>query len=157
MDNESNDQSQAWTTLFSSHTWDSFVNNGSKVVGYSQKHGKRVSRININDRLFCYVVGRCVWTAALTVVSRPFTDSTPLFEEGVDPYSLRLEVKPIVLRDLFKGVRIDNVWSELGITKNQLRTEKGWAYRARLVTGPLPLTTGDARVLLEHLSSRVGR
>ena len=143
-----------WLHLYSPSTWDRFLKHGANTTGFLVQHAKRVARIQDGDYFVCYLVKKLAWCGVLQVQGAPFVDAEPIFESGVDPYSLRLKVKPIVVLPPERAISVDELWGELARTRNADRSRNGWAYRARLVTSPLPIDQADGEVLVRALMMR---
>lgn len=140
-----------WTSLFTPTTWGRFLKSGGHIMGYASRHEGRVKRLAVDDILVCYIVRACKWSGILRVKSAPFFDNKPIFEDGVDQFSLRIQVEPITLLEEASAVGVDELWNLLNRTKNADKSRKGWAYRARLINGPLPIDEQDGRVLYDAL------
>jgi hypothetical protein len=143
-----------WLHLFSPYTWDRFCRHGAHTTGFLVQHEKRVQRIQVGDYFVCYLVKKLAWCGVLQVKGRPFHDAAPIFEDGIDPYSLRLKVEPVVVLTSATAISVDELWSQLSRTRDAKRDRSGWAYRARLVTSPLEIEQKDGETLVDALLRR---
>ena len=69
----------------------------------------------------------------LEVVSEAFEISAPIFSDENDPFSIRFQVKPIVLLDFEYALPIEEpaLWSNLSFTKSLIVGSVGWAHAQR--------------------------
>ena len=67
----------------------------------------------------CYLVKLSRWCGALEVESDAFEDTTPIFADTNDPFSIRFKVKPQILLDFENAIPIEQpeLWNSLSFTK----------------------------------------
>ena len=105
--------------LFTDDTFNKFLKSNRTISGFKPRQEYLAKRVSIGDRFLCYMVGKSCWVAILEVMSDYFFDSTPIFIEQDDPYTLRFNVKPIVILDPKYYIPFRNplVWDALSFTK----------------------------------------
>ena len=143
-----------WLCLFRPDTWNRFRKHGARTIGFLERHERRVRQIIPGDILICYVVKSMSWCGAFEVTRPVFNDASPIFEDGIDPYRLRLMLSPLAVLSLDEGISVNELWNDLSRTRNADRNRQGWAYRARLVTSPLPIDIADGKTLVAALVAR---
>jgi predicted RNA-binding protein len=83
-----------WLDLFTGTTWDEFQAAGGDVSGFREPRWRIVRQINPGDYLLCYMTGISRWIGVLEVVSEPFRESVPIWNDEIFP--CRVRVRPIV-------------------------------------------------------------
>ena len=86
-------QPNYWLDLFTSRTWQEFLEAGGRVSGFREGRWKMVQQIKPGDILLCYLTGISRFIGILEVVSEPFQDKTPIWQQ--DPFPARVKVKMI--------------------------------------------------------------
>jgi predicted RNA-binding protein len=84
-----------WIDLFTGTTWREFLDAGAKVSGFREKQWKTVQKINRGDYLLCYLVRIKRFVGILQVISEPFKDNTPIWQE--DPFAARVRVATVTM------------------------------------------------------------
>lgn len=135
-----------YTYLFSPETFESFTRSDRTLAGVRKNQEQAARRLQVGDRLICYVtkVGR--WAGVLEVTSPVFEDSTPRFVPSDDPFVIRFNVDAQVWLPIEKCVPIKEkiVWDTLSFTKvNNPTPGMGW--------------TGVVRRSLNRLKDEDGR
>ncbi|MDW8242186.1 MAG: hypothetical protein RMJ88_03145 [Thermogemmata sp.] len=120
--------------LFSPETYESFTRSDRTIAGVRKHQAKTAQRLQLGDRLVCYVtkVGR--WAGILEVKSPAFEDSTPLFMPSGDPFIIRFKVLTHVWLPIEKCVPIKEhiVWNQLSFTKAaDIATRRTWNFVVR--------------------------
>lgn len=130
--------------LFSPSTWQSFREHESVVTGFSPRQRTSAKRIKQGDILLCYLVGLSRWSGALLVKSGPYDDDTPIFGDP-DPFTVRFIVEPLHLFDDEHALPIflDELWSNLTLTRETEKGTSGWAAGLRGSLRSLPQCDGD--------------
>ena len=105
---------------------------------------------------FAILVKLSRWCGVLEVVGSAFEDTAPIFAEDNDPYTIRFNVRPLVMLDFDEAVPISQLWSRLSFTKNLVEGSVGWAQSAKLRQTLLHIGKEDgdliARVLQDQAS-----
>ena len=83
-----------WLDSFTVKTWQEFINAGAGVSGFPEKRWKTVQQIKPGDYLLCYLIGIVRFVGILEVISQPFKDKSPIWEDN--DYPCRLKVKLVV-------------------------------------------------------------
>jgi hypothetical protein len=87
-----------WLDLFTPYTWQRFREHGATISGFRPRQRKAAyERVTRGDILICYLVKLSRWCGALEVESDAFEDTTPIFADTNDPFSIRFKVKPQIL------------------------------------------------------------
>lgn len=118
-----------YTYLFSPETFEFFARSDRTVAGVRKNQEQAARRLQVGDRLICYVtrVGR--WAGVLELRSSVFEDPTPRFVVADDPFVIRFKVDTHVWLPIEKSVPIKEkvVWEVLSFTKlRNATTEMGW-------------------------------
>lgn len=141
--------------VFSPLTYEKFSNSAKDVAGFSERHRKAAGRVNIGDKLLCYMTKLSRWVGVLEVQSEPFTDNTPRFVEADDPYVLRFQVRPIVWlpKDQTVPIREGDVWGSLSFTKDVSSETPYWTGKLR--TPLIEIDQADGSFLERRLLAQV--
>ncbi len=118
-----------YTYLYSPETYESFTRSDRTLAGVRKNQEKAAKRLQVGDRLICYLtkVGR--WAGVLEVTSAVFEDSTPRFVPSDDPFVIRFKVDTKVWLPIEKCVPIKEriVWDILSFTNvNHTTSGMGW-------------------------------
>ena len=90
-----------WLDIFTAATLKEFREAGAHTSGFPERQQNTVNKVQPGDIFLCYVTGVSRWVGALEVVG-PSDDDRPIWSSGT--YPVRLEVKPLILRDPEDGV-----------------------------------------------------
>lgn len=85
-----------WTDLFTPETYEAFTRSDRTISGFRESQRSASEKLQVGDRLICYMVQMSRWIGVLEVLGRPFTDNTPIFVPDEDPFVVRFEVKAAV-------------------------------------------------------------
>ena len=143
-----------WLDLFTPYTWTRFRDHGATISGFRPRQRRTAyERIKPGNYLLCYLVKLSRWSGVLEVVSEAFEDSAPIFSDENDPFSIRFQVKPIVLLDFEYALPIEEpaLWSNLSFTKSLIVGSVGWAQRAKMRQSLLQIGADDGAVLTKGL------
>ncbi|HBH12935.1 MAG TPA: hypothetical protein DDX29_07455 [Clostridiales bacterium] len=118
--------------LFSPITYEAFLSSPRDLTGFRIRQLKAARRIEIGDKLICYLTKLSRWFGVLEVSSEVFQDDTPRFYESDDPFIVRFKVKPISILEKEKAIPIKEpiVWDKLTFTREIPKHGSQW-------TGPL--------------------
>ena len=117
-----------YTDLFSPETYLAFTNSDRTISGFRKRQKSFVERLNVGDKLICYVTRISRWIGVLEVTSKWFEDDKPIFVNENDPFVMRVNVKPLVWLPLDKSIPIheDFIWNELTYTKGLPKNSTHW-------------------------------
>lgn len=143
-----------YTYLFSPETFESFTRSDRTLAGVRKNQEQAARRLQVGDRLICYVtkVGR--WAGVLEVTSPVFEDSTPRFVPSDDPFVIRFKIDTRVWLPIEKCVPIKEpvVWQSLSFTKSgPANSSLGWTGVVRRSLNRLKEEDG---ICLEQLLER---
>lgn len=132
--------------LFSPETYQAFTNSDRTISGFSPKQETVAKKINVGDKLICYVTKISRFVGVLEICSKYFIDDKPIFYKEGDPYILRFKVKTLVWLPLEKSVPIMHpiLWDNLSITGGS----KSWM---GLIRGSLQRFYNDDAEYLEKI------
>jgi predicted RNA-binding protein len=141
--------------LFSPETFDAFVRSGCTVSGFRERHRNAAGRINVGDRLICYVTRLSRWAGVLEVCAGPYEDTSPIFYAENDPFTIRFKVKPLIWLELEQAVPIyeDQLWDKLSFTKGQAKGSSSWTGKIR--TSLTQIDDVDAALLESALEQQI--
>lgn len=122
-----------YTDLFSPETYEAFTHSEQKISGFRVRQKNAAGRINIGDKLICYVTKLSRWVGILEVTSKYYEDNTPIFYPADDPFVIRFNVKPIVLllKENALPIRDNRIWNNLSFTKNCNKNSSSWTGKFR--------------------------
>ncbi len=103
------------------------------VSGFRERHRIAAGRVNVGDRLICYVTRLSRWAGILEVCDGPYEDSNPIFYSENDPFIVRFKVKPLIWLELEQAIPIheDHLWDSLSFTKGQTKGSSSWTGKIR--------------------------
>jgi EVE domain-containing protein len=81
-----------WLDLFTRKTWQEFLDAGAQVSGFRESRWKTVQQMKVGDYLLCYLVGLSRWISILEIVSEPFRDNVPIWENEAFPCRVRVKI-----------------------------------------------------------------
>ena len=133
--------------LFTPETWNRFRENGKSISGFRIRQKPSADKIKPGDIFLCYLVKVSRWAGTLEIVSGPFIDDTPIFDDP-DPYQLRFTVRPIVTFPLEQAIPIDaeGLWEQLSVTKGIEKRVAGWAQHANLRASLRKMEASDGKL-----------
>ena len=80
-----------WLDLFTVQTYDEFQKAGAKLSGFRERQWNRCQRIQLGDKLLCYLTGISRWVGVLTVKGLPFRSAERIWDMEVFPVRLNVE------------------------------------------------------------------
>ncbi len=109
-----------WTDLFTPETYEAFARSDRTISGFRETQKGMADRIQVGDKLICYMVRMSRWVGVLDVLEGPFIDQTPIFLPEDDPFVVRFKVAPTAWLPLDETIPIqdDEVFSKLTFTRN---------------------------------------
>jgi predicted RNA-binding protein len=122
-----------FTDLFSPETYEAFTNSAQDISGFRLRQQNMARRVEIGDKMICYMTKLSRWVGILEVVSKDFVEETPIFTEENDPFIVRFKVKPIAWLSKEKSIPIheDKIWKTLSFTKNYSKNSSKWTGKLR--------------------------
>jgi hypothetical protein len=124
-----------WLDLFTPHTWTPFQDNGANISGFRPRQRKAAfERVKQGDKFLCYLVRLQRWCGVLEISGGAFEDTTPIFADSNDPFSVRFNVSPVVALDFEHSIPIAvaDLWANLSFTKSFVAGSAAWAQAQRM-------------------------
>jgi len=105
--------------LFSPETYETFSKSDRDVSGFRLRQENAASRIQVGDKLICYMVKLSRWVGILEATSTYYKDNSPVYYDSNDPFVVRFRVKPLVWLSKEKSIPIheDIVWNRLSFLR----------------------------------------
>lgn len=143
--------------LFSPETYEAFSKSNQGITGFRPRQENAASRVQIGDKLICYMTKLGRWVGILEVISEYFRDDEPIFHTTNDPFIIRFNVKPIVWLPKEKSIPIrdERVWNRLSFTKNVDRSSPLWTGKLRNSLNIL--NDNDGQFLEQFILSQVNK
>ena len=135
-----------WLDLFTGKTWKEFLNAGATVSGFRESRWATVKRIKAGDYLLCYLTGVSRFIGVLEVVSDPYQDTAPIWQDEVFP--CRLHTKVVVALEPETAVPINHLKEQLSIFHN-LTSPHAWTGNLR--GSPVRWKDADGDAILKAL------
>ncbi len=122
-----------YLNLFSPETHEAFSKSDQSTSGFSKAQLSSAKKIKPGDRFICYLTKLSRWVGLFEITSDYFEESSPIFYEKDDPFTVRFHVKPIVWLDFINGIPIhnDSIWNELSFTSLLSKNSNAWTGRVR--------------------------
>jgi predicted RNA-binding protein len=141
--------------LFSPETYEAFTKSKQEVSGFRPRQENAASKVQIGDKLICYMTKLSRWVGILEVTSAFFRDDTPIFYSANDPFVIRFKVRPIAWLPKEKAipVREGKVWGALSFTKEYDKDGSRWTGKFRNSLNPID--DADGRFLERLILSQV--
>jgi len=135
-----------WQALFDYHTWQVFLADGGRWLGFREGRWTTVQRIRTGDTVLCYLTGVSRWVGAVVANGAPFQSATG--DGAEDPLPVRLPVKPVVSLTPETGIPVDELRERLSIFQGAT-ADRHWTARFR--ASPTRLPTADGEMVMEAL------
>lgn len=143
-----------YTDLFSPETYEAFTKSSQSVSGFRPRQETAANKIEVGDRLICYVTKLSRWVGILEVISKCYTDTKPIFYPTDDPFTIRFDVKPLIWLPLENGIPIKEkgVFNKLSFTKSYDPNSSFWTGKLRNSLNAIDLIDGEflEKILLEQ-------
>ena len=122
-----------FTNLFSPETYEAFSDSEQDISGFRLRQQNMAKRVNVGDKLICYMTKLSRWVGVFEVISKDFIDDTPIFIKEDDPFIVRFKVKPLVWLPKERAIPIheDKVWKNLSFTKTFSKNSSKWTGKLR--------------------------
>src|SRR5262249_33756858 len=146
-----------WLHLFTPHTWTRFKEHGATISGFRPRQRKTgFGRVGVGDYFLCYLLKRSRWWGVLEISSGAFEDSSPIFADDNDPFTIRFRVRPIVMLEFEHSIPIDEpaIWAQLSFTRDLVAGSFGWAQTAKLRQSLFPVAAEDGALLVDRLKKQ---
>jgi hypothetical protein len=147
-----------WLDLFTPYTWTRFQDHGANVSGFRPRQRKTAfGRVKQGDKFLCYLVRLSRWCGVLDVSSGAFEDTTPIFADDNDPFSVRFRVTPGIMLDFEHSIPIETpaLWDNLSFTKGLAAGSLGWAQAARMRQSLIQISNTDGELICRILQEQV--
>jgi hypothetical protein len=105
-----------WIDLFTPSTWQEFLAAGANVSGFRKSSQALTRQIQPGDYLLCYLVYLSRWIGILEVISEPYEDTEPIWQDDVFP--CRVKVKVITQLTFETAVPVHDLKGRLSIYEN---------------------------------------
>jgi len=138
-----------WLTVFNEVTWRQFREMPQKICAYSEPRGGRFAKIEMEDRLICYISRKMVWAGVLRVTGDRFRDQSRIYQGGNFP--IRFPVEPLIVRDIDAAVPMSSLEGRLTFFPAG-STSKSWA--PFLQKSPKKLFAPDAEALISMIEEK---
>jgi predicted RNA-binding protein len=140
--------------LFSPDTYRAFTNSDQSISGFRPRQQNAAERIEVGDRLVCYVTKIGRWCGVFEVISSFFKDDKPIFTEVDDPFIIRFKIKPLIWLPFEKSIPIRDeiVWEQLSFTKGQDKNRSSWTGKIR--ASLTALSDEDGKFIEQLLNSQ---
>jgi predicted RNA-binding protein len=119
--------------LFSPETYEAFTKSKQDISGFRPRQENAASKVQIGDKLICYMTKLSRWIGILEVTSAYFRDDTPIFYGANDPFIIRFKVRPIAWlpKESAIPVREEKVWEALSFTREYDKDGSHWTGKFR--------------------------
>jgi predicted RNA-binding protein len=136
-----------WLDLFTGRTWRHFIDDGAEISGFRERRWNTVQKIKPGDKLICYLTGVSRFIGLLEVISEPYKDSTPIWEDEVFP--CRVRVKPLIKLEPETAIPVHSLKDKLSFFQN-LPSPNAWTGWFR--GSPYKWKKEDAQVIVAALT-----
>src|SRR5215813_14177301 len=146
-----------WLDLFTPYTWLQFQEHGADISGFRPRQRKTAfGRVKQGDKFLCYLVRLSRWCGVLDVSSEAFEDTTPIFADESDPFTIRFRVTPVTLLDFEHSIPIEipALWNNLSFTKTLIPGSSGWAQSARMRQSLFEIPAADGELICRTLQEQ---
>lgn len=114
-----------WHGLMTPWTWEYFLKNKEKVLGYRDMRGPSVQRMKKGDRILVYVGGIGRWVGICQVTGDGFHDNKTKCH-GKKDFPNRVPVKVLYSLSLEEGVLRDSLIGKFRGTRRQKKGKERW-------------------------------
>lgn len=135
-----------WLDLFTGKTWHEFVEAGASVNGFRESRWATVKRISPGDYLLCYLTGVSRFIGMLEVISEPYKDTSPIWQD--EEFPCRLKTQVVVALTPETAVPISHLKEQLSIFQH-LTSPHAWTGRVR--GSPSRWKESDGEAVLQAL------
>lgn len=130
--------------LFSPETYEAFTRSPRDISGFRSRHEGLARRVQIGDKLICYMTKLSRWIGVLEVTENYFKDDTPIFYPEEDPFVIRFRVRPLAWLPVEKSVPIKDarIWDALSFTRGVEQNSPRWTGKLRASLNQLDESDG---------------
>jgi hypothetical protein len=143
-----------WLDLFTPYTWTRFQDHGANISGFRPRQRKAAfERVKQSDKFLCYLVRLQRWCGILEISGAAFEDTTPIFADSNDPFSIRFNVNPVVTLDFEHSIPIavPDLWTNLSFTKSFITGSAVWAQAQRMRQSLVQISEPDGDLICRTL------
>lgn len=117
-----------YTNIFSPETYHAFTYSDKSISGFRIRQEGLANKLKPGDILICYITRLSRWCGLLEVIDGPFHDSTPIFLDEDDPFTVRFHVSTKVWLPLAETIpiHVDELWQQLSFTKSHDKKSSAW-------------------------------
>ncbi|MCB9422921.1 MAG: EVE domain-containing protein [Ardenticatenaceae bacterium] len=146
-----------YVNLFSPETYEAFSKSDRTVSGFRLRQKNVAGKINVGDRLICYMTKLSRWIGVLEVIETYYEDDTPIFYLEKDPFVIRFKVKPTawLAKERAIPIRDNRVWDVLSFTKGHDKKSSSWTGKLRSSLNRLNKADGEflENLILKQISN----
>ena len=135
-----------WQALFNYRTWQAFLADGGRSMGFREGRWPTVQHIQPGDYLLCYLTGVSRWVGAVVADGEGFQETKGARSE--EPFPVRLPVKPVVSLTPETGIPVGELSERLSVFQGH--TANGH-WTARFRASPTRWSTRDGELVMEAL------
>jgi hypothetical protein len=108
------------------------------------------------DKFLCYLVRLQRWCGVLEISGVAFEDTTPIFADSNDPFSIRFNVSPVVTLDFEHSIPIavPDLWTNLSFTKSFVAGSVAWAQAQRMRQSLVQISEPDGDLICRLLQEQ---
>jgi predicted RNA-binding protein len=144
--------------LFSPETYEIFSRSDRDISGFRQRQRKTADRVQVGDKLVCYMTKLSRWIGVLEVISEWYEDASPHYFAEDDPFVIRFKVRPVVWleKEYSVPIRDDRIWNNLTFTSGQHKNSHKWTGKLRASLNQIDEDDGELieSTLLAQLTLR---
>ena len=74
-----------WLNVFTPKTWNEFLEHGGNVSGNRESRWNKVQKFKLGDYMVCYATKTSRFIGVCEVISKPYKETTTIWEDGVFP------------------------------------------------------------------------
>ncbi len=117
------------------YEWD--IDNRFQFVGLPERNRKRITQMEIGDRVIYYVTKQSKFMAEVEVTGEYFYSTDQIWDDPFDLWPHRRKTRPIAFfEDFGDGIFIKEIWDNLEFIKNKVK----WGSQVQ----------GSFKILSEH-------
>lgn len=116
-------QRNYWVNTFTLKTWEEAQRAGGEIAGFRTWSKMLFDTVSEGDYFLCYILKLKRFIAVQEVISRAFVDDTPIWQDALFPY--RVKVRAILKLDPETAVPVIELADRLSIFKN-LKNASAW-------------------------------
>lgn len=102
-----------WLDLFTSVTWQEFLDAGGNVSGFRESRWNTLQKIKVGDYFLCYLTGVSRWIGVLEVTSEAFRDTSTIWKD--ESFPCRVKVKLVAKLTPETGIPVKEMKDQLSV------------------------------------------